>query len=164
MDPSAAHMRQFAVPAHSSGDAQKRLLSTPPQEPEHLKRHRMDPSMPAAGEATPIDPRVHPPGGAGGPVGSHVTAGSGHGAATTHVAAVPPISSAAAGTSTQAAGPSANQEVSPSDLPVVEAMVRREGTDKFKRFPFDPTMNAEQRAERVQVCVLEMSLPINQRR
>lgn len=160
MDPSAAQVQQFAVPADSSGDTQKRLLSTPPQESAHLKRHRVDPSM-AAGEATPIDPRLHPPSGVGGPVGSHATAaGSGHGAAATPVAAVPPISSAGAGTSTQAAGPPANQDVSPSDLPVVEAMVRREGTDKFKRFPFDPTMNAEQRAERVQVRVVKMGCPL----
>jgi hypothetical protein len=41
---------------------------------------------------------------------------------------------------------------SPEDYPVVEAMVRREGTDRFKRVLLEGHLDEEQRAERGLVC------------
>ena len=42
-------------------------------------------------------------------------------------------------------------EASPEDFPVVEALVRREGTDKFKRVQVDGQLNAVERADTVLV-------------
>lgn len=159
MDPSATRIHQLPASRDGGGDAQKRFLSTPPQESTEWKRQRVDPNVTAVAEATPSDPRLLPHTALGGHSGSHAAAGSGHGAAAAPVAAAQATSAgASAGPSPQSAGPSSSQGVAAADLPVVEAMVRREGTDKFKRFPFDPTMNAEQRAERVQVCTMQKQL------
>lgn len=47
---------------------------------------------------------------------------------------------------------SAAPDPSPEDFPVVEALVRREGTDKLKRVQVDGQLNAVERAEAALVC------------
>eukprot|EP00892_Ulva_mutabilis_P010468 jgi/Ulvmu1/7794/UM004_0023.1 len=141
MDLSAGHIQKYAVPVDRT-EGQKRTLPTPPQESVDWKRQRVEPNVtPApAADPAPVDPRLLQP----------ISQGSQPASAS----AIPSSNASPASTSAGAAAdpPVANTTpgVATADLPVVEAMVRREGTDKFKRFAFDPTLNAEQRAERIQ--------------
>lgn len=152
MDTAAAHDHQDAMPTIAPADTQKRLMTSPPQDSEDWKRQRTEPSGTAVGQTAPSDPRLIPHSTPIGQNGGDDSSTAGQSVA--HAAAIPstPADSAAPSPSVQD-GHSSGQGVATDDLPVVEALVRREGTDKFKRFPFDPTMNAEQRAERVQVCL-----------
>jgi hypothetical protein len=52
-------------------------------------------------------------------------------------------------------------EASPEDFPVVEALVRREGTDRFRRVQVDGQMNAAERAEAVFVRLLTESCALS---
>lgn len=143
MEQSTEHIQRYSMAVDGAAEGQKRPLSTPPQEPADWKRQRVEHSMSAvpSSEATPMDPRLI----------QQSVQGVQSAIATVPQASTAPDPSSVV-TVVEATGVHADQVIAPTDLPVVEAMVRREGTDKFKRFPFDPTLNAEQRAERIQVC------------
>lgn len=126
-----------AVPAHTilQGKGKRPLNSAEEAGDPHWKRVRFEDVSAQASGGTATQSAA-----GGGMQGSNATAGS-------------KVPHSNAGVQRPAPDPS------PEDYPVVEAMVRREGTDKFRRVQVDGQLNAVERAEVVLVCIPPKKMP-----